>query len=229
MKFFISIAEEKAKKAHCDFALFLGATPTNAEAISSLASRAAGLKMYLNDTFTTLKMSDSKHWEPHFENWPKNAGPLCLHAEGDTTANAILMAKGELYEKFVKYQSQSEVNYSNLPNRRWGPNNSNYYPSKGRPLHICHVARKSELKVIKSAKELGLPVTCEVCPHHLFLTEKFLENNQLGPNKGQVRPCLVTEEDQQYLWDNLDSIDTFGSDHAPHTLEEKVRSKLESV
>ena len=140
--------------------------------------------MYMNDTFTTLKMNDKSDWKSHFENWPKTAGPLCLHAEGDTTANAILMAKG-------------------------------------RPLHICHVARKSELEVIKAAKEMGLPITCEVCPHHLFLTEKHLENN-LGPNKGQVRPCLVTEEDQQYLWDNLEFIDTFGSDHAPHTLDEKV-------
>ena len=40
------LAEEKAKKAHCDFALFLGATPHNAKAISSLAPRAAGTYSY---------------------------------------------------------------------------------------------------------------------------------------------------------------------------------------
>lgn len=47
----------------------------------------------------------------------------------------------------------------------------------------------------------------------------------LGPNKAQVRPSLVSIEDQQYLWDNLDSIDTFGTDHAPHTLDEKMSAK----
>ena len=76
-------------------------------------------------------------------------------------------------------------------------------------------------EIIKAAKNIGLPITCEVCPHHLFLTEQHLENNFLGPKKGQVRPCLVTEEDRQFLWENLEYIDTIGSDHAPHTLEEK--------
>ena len=55
-------------------------------------------------------MSNPSNWTSHLEKWPQNhnVGPICVHAEGDTTANIILMAKG-------------------------------------RPLHICHVARKSEL------------------------------------------------------------------------------------
>jgi carbamoyl-phosphate synthase/aspartate carbamoyltransferase/dihydroorotase len=40
-----------------------------------------------------------------------------------------------------------------------------------RAVHICHVARKDEIEIIKKAKLKGIPVTCEVCPHHLFLTE----------------------------------------------------------
>jgi hypothetical protein len=56
-----------------------------------------------------------------------------------------------------------------------------------------------------------LPVTCEVCPHHLFLSQKDLD--RLGPKKGSVRPILGTEEDQQALWDNLDIIDVFATDH----------------
>lgn len=57
----------------------------------------------------------------------------------------------------------------------------------------------------------GLPVTCEVCPHHLFLTEKDAE--KIGFSKSEVRPRLVSEEDQQALWDNLDVIDVFATDH----------------
>ncbi len=182
-----NLAKEIAeRKAYCDYALYLGATPSNAREASVLASQAAGLKMYLNSTFGTLKMDDKNDWKPHFDLWPRNM-PLCVHAEGDTTANAILLAQG-------------------------------------RPLHVCHVARKAELEVIKSAKSFGLPVTCEVCPHHLFLTEDFVENN-LGPRKGQVRPCLVSEDDRRYLWDNIQYIDTIGTDHAPHTMEEKLSDK----
>ena len=40
-----------------------------------------------------------------------------------------------------------------------------------RPVHLCHVSRKEEILLIKSAKEKGLKVTCEVGPHHLFLTQ----------------------------------------------------------
>ena len=45
------LAEEKAKKAHCDYALYLGATPYNAQDIVPLSTQAAALKMYLNPTF----------------------------------------------------------------------------------------------------------------------------------------------------------------------------------
>lgn len=57
----------------------------------------------------------------------------------------------------------------------------------------------------------GMAVTCEVCPHHLFLCVDDLE--RIGPGRGQVRPILGTKEDQQALWDNLDIIDCFATDH----------------
>jgi len=74
------------------------------------------------------------------------------------------------------------------------------------------------------AKRLGQTITCEVCPHHLFFDQKDLES-RLGNKKGQVRPCLSTEEDREYLLENLEFIDTIGSDHAPHTIEEKMSDK----
>ena len=75
------------------------------------------------------------------------------------------------------------------------------------------------------AKDMSHPITCEVCPHHLFLSENDVETS-LGDKKGQVRPCLSTEEDRNYLLENLaEFIDTIGSDHAPHTIEEKKSEK----
>ncbi len=76
--------------------------------------------------------------------------------------------------------------------------------------------------LIKAAKERGLKVTCEVCPHHLFLTKDDIPAISHGhPGRGEVRPRLATSEDVQALWANLDVIDCFATDHAPHTLEEK--------
>ncbi|MBL7201541.1 MAG: amidohydrolase family protein [Anaerolineae bacterium] len=88
----------------------------------------------------------------------------------------------------------------------------------GRPLHCCHVSREVEIELIRRAKELGDRVTCEVTPHHLFLTED--DARRLGP-LSDMRPTLGTTADRDALWANLEVIDCVASDHAPHTLEEK--------
>lgn len=177
------VQELAGKGARCDYALFVGASSTNYGTINELAPQAAALKMYLNETFMTLKLTDMIVWQKHLSNWPKRA-PLCVHAEQQSTAAVILLA--------------SLVD---------------------RPIHICHVARKEEILIIKAAKEKGIKITCEVCPHHLFLSTGDLD--RIGHGKGEVRPVLCSPEDQQALWDNMDVIDVFATDHAPHTKQEK--------
>jgi carbamoyl-phosphate synthase/aspartate carbamoyltransferase/dihydroorotase len=88
-----------------------------------------------------------------------------------------------------------------------------------RSLHVCHVSRQDEIALIRTAKEKGISVTCEVTPHHLFLTEDDLP--LLGAGRGEVRPRLASVADRDALWANLDVIDCFATDHAPHTLAEK--------
>ncbi len=91
-----------------------------------------------------------------------------------------------------------------------------------RPVHIAHISLKEEVLLIKSAKERGIKVTCEVSPHHLFLTRDDIPAISQGhPGRGEVRPRLAGREDVEALWENMDVIDCFATDHAPHTLEEK--------
>lgn len=176
----LSLAQRKAR---CDYAVFLGAGSDNAAALPRLAGSAAGLKMYLDQTYGPLRLDDLESWMAHFAAWPKDA-PIVAHAEGPSLAAVVLLA--ELYD---------------------------------RPVHLAHVSRKAEILLIRKAKERGLKVTCEVAPHHLFLTQDDLP--AIGAGRGEVRPVLATPADQTALWDNLDVIDCFATDHAPHTLEEK--------
>jgi carbamoyl-phosphate synthase/aspartate carbamoyltransferase/dihydroorotase len=91
-----------------------------------------------------------------------------------------------------------------------------------RSVHIAHISLKEEVLLIKAAKERGIKVTCEVCPHHLFLSKADIPTISHGhPGRGEVRPRLATKEDVEALWTNMDVIDCFATDHAPHTLEEK--------
>jgi carbamoyl-phosphate synthase/aspartate carbamoyltransferase/dihydroorotase len=88
-----------------------------------------------------------------------------------------------------------------------------------RPVHFCHISRREEIELIAKAKERGLPVTCEVTPHHLFLSQADVI--RLGP-LGDMRPVLGTSGDVSALWSHLNTtIDCIATDHAPHTLEEK--------
>jgi carbamoyl-phosphate synthase/aspartate carbamoyltransferase/dihydroorotase len=90
-----------------------------------------------------------------------------------------------------------------------------------RSVHICHVSRRDEIELIAQAKASGLQVTCEVTPHHLFLTEA--DARELGPF-GDMRPLLASQADQDALWEAIASgvVDCIGSDHAPHTIWEKL-------
>ncbi|WKZ82357.1 MAG: amidohydrolase family protein [Acidimicrobiia bacterium] len=87
-----------------------------------------------------------------------------------------------------------------------------------RPVHLCHVSRRDEIRLVARAKERGIPVTCEVTPHHLFLDAS---NASESGGRWSVRPPLGSPEDRAALWDHLDAIDCFATDHAPHTVEEK--------
>jgi carbamoyl-phosphate synthase/aspartate carbamoyltransferase/dihydroorotase len=180
----LQIAKAAAvSKAHCDYAIHLGAGADNVASARHLVDEVCGLKMYLDQTYGPLRLDSLDVIQEHVRNWPSHK-PILAHAEGSSLAAILLLAR--LYSK---------------------------------PLHICHVSLKCEILLIRKAKERGYPVTCEVTPHHLFLSEEDIPH--LGSGRSEVRPRLAAKADQEALWENLDVVDCFATDHAPHTLQEK--------
>ena len=86
-----------------------------------------------------------------------------------------------------------------------------------KPLYLCHLSKKSEVEKLRAAKKEGLKIYGEVAPHHLFL-DSSMANSLLI-----MKPELKSKEDNEALWLGIEdgTIDTIGTDHAPHTLEEK--------
>ncbi len=84
--------------------------------------------------------------------------------------------------------------------------------------HIAHISSRAELEFVIKAKDAGLPITCGVTPHYLFLTHE--DRKRLGAY-GYMKPLLKTKDDQDFLWKNMEYIDVIESDHAPHTKAEK--------
>ena len=109
----------------------------------------------------------------------------------------------------------------------------------GAQLHLCHCSTEDSVKMVKLAKEEGLKVSAEVCPHHFTLTsddiKKFvpqIENGILIPHETdadtnyKMNPPLRTKKDVEALKEGLrDGImDVISTDHAPHTFDDKNTS-----
>lgn len=96
----------------------------------------------------------------------------------------------------------------------------------GSRVHIAHVSTRGSVKLIRRAREQGLPVTAEVTPHHLTLTEDRIcgdgRDKPLDTN-AKVNPPLRTEEDIEALIGGLKDgvIDAIATDHAPHASADK--------
>ncbi|WP_321422571.1 dihydroorotase family protein [uncultured Methanobacterium sp.] len=86
-------------------------------------------------------------------------------------------------------------------------------------VHFCHVSTKKSLKLINTAKKTGLKITSEITPHHLFLDSDYLK--KYG-NLAKTNPPLRDDKNRLKIED-LSQIDIIGTDHAPHTLEEKKK------
>lgn len=96
----------------------------------------------------------------------------------------------------------------------------------GARLHLAHLTTARSVELVAEAKRRGLPVTAEVTPSHLFLTEDAVHGTGLEPaydTSAKINPPLRTEADRQALLRGLNEgvIDAIATDHAPHALEDK--------
>lgn len=97
----------------------------------------------------------------------------------------------------------------------------------GAKLHLCHCSTRDSVKLTKLAKEEGISVTAEVCPHHFTLTDEDILTKD---SNYKMNPPLRSREDVEALKAGLrDGImDVISTDHAPHSDEEKKRPLEES-
>jgi dihydroorotase len=92
----------------------------------------------------------------------------------------------------------------------------------GARLHLCHLSTEGSVRALREAKSRGLPVTAEVTPHHLSLTDEAL--GDYDANR-KMNPPLRTQADVEAVRAALadGTIDVVATDHAPHTRAEKHR------
>lgn len=93
----------------------------------------------------------------------------------------------------------------------------------GATIHLCHCSTRDTVKFVKAAKEKGLPVSAEVCPHHFTLTDEDIVEDDAN---FKMNPPLRSRADVEALKEGLKSgiMGMISTDHAPHSKEEKEKS-----
>jgi len=190
-----------AKKALCDFGVFLGATPNN-HTTARYIQDAVGLKMYMGSSTGSLLVDRFEDQYAHLAAYPQGR-VVAVHAENEEAVQYFAQRKQRRPPLCADLETSRAILIAQ---------------SVGRSVHICHLSTAQEIQMVKEARQRNVKVTCEVTPHHLFLSSGI--ESHLGA-LGQMNPPLRSQADVAALWDNLQFVDAIATDHAPHTLEEK--------
>ncbi len=91
----------------------------------------------------------------------------------------------------------------------------------GGPVHIAHVSTRGAVEAVRRAKEMGLPVSCEVAPHHWTMTDESVADYDTNT---KMSPPLRSQDHVDALLEGLSdgTIDAIATDHAPHHEDEKT-------
>ena len=91
-------------------------------------------------------------------------------------------------------------------------------------LYLCHLSKASEIELLREAKAERVKVFGEVTPHHLFLNVDDVNATERSKMLLRMKPELKEKSDNEALWKALadGTLDSIGTDHAPHLIEEKL-------
>lgn len=143
--------------------------------------------------------------------------PLFLHEEDKSLSSGGVMREGAVSARLglcgISSSAESSMIARDIEIAR----------ETGARVHFCHISCRRSIELIKDAKSDGMPVTCEVTPHHLSFTDEDV--GQYDTN-AKVNPPLPSISDRDDLINALiaGDIDAVATDHAPHALDLKARS-----
>jgi dihydroorotase len=201
-------------RMHCDFAFFIGGTRENVDSLPVLerAEGCAGVKVFVGSSTGSLLVEDDESLRRIFKVIRRRAA---FHAEDEYRLNdrkglrvendprshpvwrdetAALMAT----ERLVKLAHET-----------------------GKRIHVLHITTKQEIAFLRDHKDVA---SVEATPHHLTMAAPECYE-RLG-TYAQMNPPVRSADHRDAIWRGIEQgiVDILGSDHAPHTLEEKAKA-----
>lgn len=211
----IAVKVELAQgRSYANFGFFMGATDNNLESLKKVpdVTGCCGIKIFLGSSTGDLLLYDAKILRQIFR---ETEGMIAIHSEDEER----LIARKSIRDRATHASSHPD----------WRDVHSALDSTtrvvalareEQRSLHILHITTKDEIDFLRAHKDL---MTVEVTPQHLTLFAPDCYE-RLG-TLAQMNPPIRSREHMDGLWEGIHSgvVDVIGSDHAPHTLEEKGR------
>lgn len=209
---------DKIKRAHhrmpCDFAFFIGGTRENADDLLELERLPGcpGVKVFMGSSTGSLLVDDDEGVAKVLSNTRRRAA---FHSEDEFRLNDREgeRVEGDPSSHPVWRDTQAAVQCTERLLR--------IARQTGARVHVLHISTTDEMPLLEANKDVA---TVETTPQHLSLngTEAYARLGTLA----QMNPPLRDEHHRQGIWWGLNSgvVDVLGSDHAPHTLEEKAQA-----
>lgn len=205
---------ERAKaKSFVDFAFYVGATQENAGQLAALERLfgCAGVKVFLGSSTGTLLVDDPEVLRRVLECGSRR---VACHSEDEARLKERkpLAERGKVHTHPTWRDEECAVRSTAALLAR--------ARAARRPVHVLHVSTAGEVPLLAAAKDIA---TCEVTPQHLTLAAPDCYD-RLG-TRAQMNPPLRDASHREALWKGVQDrvFDVLGSDHAPHTMEEKAR------
>ncbi|MEX1181424.1 MAG: dihydroorotase [Cucumibacter sp.] len=199
-------------RMHCDYAFYVGGTSDNVSTLRALEQLpgCAGVKVFMGSSTGNLLVEDDEAIEAILANISRRAA---FHAEdeGRLKARAHLRVVGAPESHPVWRSVEAALGATRRLVR--------LARKTGKRIHILHVSTGEEIEFLSWHKDIA---SVELTPHHLTLDQSAYE--KLGAF-AQMNPPIRDRRQRAALWQGLASgvADILGSDHAPHTVEEKSK------
>ena len=204
-------------RMHCDFAFWVGGTHENARHLGELERLpgAAGVKVFMGSSTGSLLIADDAGVAEVLSHTRRRAA---FHSEDEDRLNARkpLRVSGDPSSHPVWRDVETAVRST----RRL----LNIAREKGALVHVLHVTTQEEIALLADNKDIA---SVEVTPHHLTMDAS--DYDRIG-TLAQMNPPVREARHRAGLWRGVAQgvVDVLGSDHAPHTLEEKAKPYPES-
>ncbi|MDR0471073.1 MAG: dihydroorotase family protein [Nitrososphaerota archaeon] len=205
---------------------FYSEFPQTLPEIKEIANQGAvGFKLFMGDQIGGVNIDDNTAITEALKATTEVKLPVAIHAEDHT-----LLATNEAKLKQAKKTAPADYLRAHTKEvERVAVERIIKLSAKTEAqLHFCHISTKEGVATITEAKKTQKNITCEVTPNHLMLSNEEVERyGALAIMAPPLRDRLEVEA----LWQSVNEglVDTFGSDHAPHTLEEKQANNIWEV